>query len=132
MQPRSSSAPLKNYRKLEDVLGCKWSVSVLQAIAAGVERPGAMERHIEGISTKVLTERLRKLEEYGLVTKSKQDSIPPRTDYRLTAHGVKVVAIVDQIRALDAELSDPLLQGRSTPLDPDDSAGAPRSQRGTR
>jgi len=38
----------------------KWSVSVIAAVAEGVVGPGALERHIAGISTKVLTERLRK------------------------------------------------------------------------
>lgn len=42
----------KNYQKLEDVIGCKWSVSVLLAIEAGINRPGMLERHIDGISAK--------------------------------------------------------------------------------
>ena len=54
-----NSSSLSAYRKLEDVVGCKWSVSVLLAVGEGVNRPGALERHIEGISTKVLSERLR-------------------------------------------------------------------------
>jgi DNA-binding HxlR family transcriptional regulator len=44
---------------LEDVIGCRWSISVLRAVGGGVHRPGALERHIAGISTKVLTDRLR-------------------------------------------------------------------------
>ncbi len=36
------------YQKLEDVVGCKWSVSVLMAVQDGVARPGALERHIDG------------------------------------------------------------------------------------
>ena len=92
------------YRKLEDVLGCKWSVSVLVAIAGGVQRPGALERSIPGLSTKVLSERLRKLEAFGLIEKTVPDSSPPRTDYTLTNHGRKVVNIVEQVRALDEEL----------------------------
>lgn len=94
----------RSYRRLEDVLGCKWSVSVLQAIAAGVHRPGALERHIAGISTKILTERLRKLESYGLISRSVQATKPPRTDYTLTTHGTKVVALIVQVRALDEEI----------------------------
>jgi DNA-binding HxlR family transcriptional regulator len=103
MSPRSAAAE-KNYRRLEDVLGCKWSVSVLEAIHGGVRRPGALERHISGISTKVLSERLRKLEAYGLIVKSTQDTLPPRTDYALTPQGRKVVAIIEQVHALDEEL----------------------------
>ena len=104
MKPSSPSEAPREYRRLEDVLGCKWSVSVLQAIAEGVRRPGALERHIAGISTKILTERLRKLAAYGLITKSVQPTSPPRTDYALTPHGTKVVALVAQVRALDEEI----------------------------
>jgi len=41
---------------LEDVLGCRWTISVLSAVGKGVNRPGALERHIEGISAKVLSD----------------------------------------------------------------------------
>ena len=92
------------YRQLEDVDGCKWSVSVLQAVAAGISRPGVLERHIEGISTKVLSERLRKLTRYGLLDKRAYAEVPPRTEYGLTPDGEKLVAIITQIRRLDAQI----------------------------
>ena len=91
-----------HYRCLEDVIGCKWSVSVLMAAAAGVTRPGAMERHIPEISTKVLNERLRKLTAYGLLHQERFPEVPPRTEYMLTAFGEQVVALVGQLRTLDA------------------------------
>lgn len=93
------------YQKLEDVVGCKWSVSVLQAIGAGVTRPGALERHIEGISTKVLSERLRKLTDYGLLDKHVFAEIPPRTEYALSASGQKLLNIIEQIKGLDDEIN---------------------------
>lgn len=93
------------YRHLEDVVGCKWSVSVLQAVAAGVVRPGALERQIAGISTKVLSERLRKLTAYGLLTKHVLPEIPPRTEYALTPNGEKLAAIIAQIAELDAAIT---------------------------
>ncbi len=83
------------------MVGCKWSVSVLQAVAAGVSRPGALERHIAGISTKVLSERLRKLTGYGLLDKQVYAEVPPRTEYALTANGEQLVAIIGQIKQLD-------------------------------
>lgn len=95
------------YRKLEDVVGCKWSVSVLLAVDSGVTRPGALERHIEGISTKVLTERLRKLTAYGLLDRHSYAEVPPRTEYALTASGRKLVAIIGQIHELDQSLRMP-------------------------
>lgn len=92
------------YRKLEDVVGCKWSVSVLLAIEKGIQRPGALERYIEGISAKVLSERLRKLTAYGLIRKQSFPEIPPRTEYSLTEPGLKLIKIIQQIQELDADV----------------------------
>ncbi|ENW20426.1 MULTISPECIES: winged helix-turn-helix transcriptional regulator [Acinetobacter] len=96
----------KNYQKLEDVIGCKWSVSVLLAIEAGINRPGMLERHIDGISAKVLSERLRKLTVYGLLEKHSFAEIPPRTEYTLTVLGKKLVSIIQQIHELDTNSTD--------------------------
>ena len=94
------------YRKLEDVVGCKWSVSVLLAIDAGICRPGRLERHITGISTKVLSERLRKLTLYGLLEKNSFPEVPPRTEYSLTPSGRKLISIIQQIHTLDSVLHE--------------------------
>lgn len=91
------------YRCLEDVIGCKWSVSVLLAAGDRVVRPGAMEKYIPGISTKVLSERLRKLTKYGLLEQQRYPESPPRTEYSLTVFGREVVKLVAQIRNLDAK-----------------------------
>lgn len=94
----------KSYRSLEDVVGCKWTVSVLLAIDAGVSRPGALERHIPGISAKVLSERLSKLVNYGLLDKHVYAEVPPRTEYSLTENGQKLIGIISQIKLLDDKL----------------------------
>ena len=99
-----SSAAKSVYSQLEDIVGCKWSVSVLRAIADGVTRPGALERHVQGISTKVLSERLRKLTAYGLLAKKVHAEVPLRTEYSLTSNGQKLVAIIDQLKLLDGEI----------------------------
>lgn len=92
------------YRQLEEVVGCKWSVAVLKAVADGVCRPGELERHIHGISKKVLSERLRKLSDYGLLDKAVFAEVPPRTQYALTPNGTKLVAIIEQLNELDASI----------------------------
>ena len=94
------------YRQLEEVVGCKWSVAVLKAIADDISRPGKLERHIEGISKKVLSERLRKLTEYGLLHKQVYAEVPPRTEYSLTENGKKLVCIIDQIKTLDTQIKN--------------------------
>mgnify|MGYP000148816418 CR=1 FL=1 len=100
MPPSAKSA----YSQLEDVVGCKWSISVLRSVAEGVSRPGALERHVQGISTKVLSERLRKLTAYDLLVKHVYAEVPLRTEYSLTQNGQKLVSIIDQIKLLDGEI----------------------------
>ena len=80
-------------------------------------RPGAMEKHIPGISTKVLSERLRKLTKYGLLEQRRFAESPPRTEYALTVFGREVVALVARIRGLDeARLVENLTRTQEPPL----------------
>lgn len=91
---------------LEDVIGCRWSVSVLRAVAGGVNRPGALERHIGGISTKVLGDRLRTFTRAGVFERVQFPEIPPRVEYRLTSFGQKFVRVLHEIENLQRELND--------------------------
>lgn len=86
---------------MEDVIGCKWSLHVIALVRGGVNRPGAMERSIEGLTAKVLNERLRKLMRYGILEKSSFAELPPRVEYRLTDFGRRFAGVVDSIEALD-------------------------------
>ena len=52
------AAPVNVARMVEDIVGVKWSLAVLGAVRGGVVRPGAIEHAIEGLSKKVLNERL--------------------------------------------------------------------------
>ncbi len=91
---------------LEDVIGCRWSVSVLRAVASGVHRPGALERHIEGISSKVLTDRLRRFHRAGIFGRVQFPEIPPRVEYRLTAFGKNFIKLLKNVEKLQKELDE--------------------------
>jgi DNA-binding HxlR family transcriptional regulator len=88
---------------VEDIIGCKWSLTVLALVRQGVRRPGAMEHAIDGLSAKVLNERLRKLTRFGILEKRTYAEIPPRVEYRLTPFGNRFGSILDQIEALEKE-----------------------------
>ncbi len=93
------------YRRLEDVVGCKWSSAVVAAIGRGVRRPGALERYIPGISKKVLNERLRKLLDYGLIMRTEFDNEKlPHVEYRLTGAGRKLASVLEKLREVQREL----------------------------
>lgn len=88
---------------VEDIVGCKWSLTVLSLIAAGVSRPGAMQRRTNGLTAKVLNERLRKLLRFGIIEREIFAEVPPRVEYRLTAFGRRFSGVLAQIAALEDE-----------------------------
>ncbi|MEQ1674730.1 MAG: helix-turn-helix domain-containing protein [Candidatus Nitrotoga sp.] len=90
---------------MESVVGCKWSLSVLDLIRNDVTRPGKMEHAIDGLSAKVLNERLRKLLHFGIIEKRVFAETPPHVEYHLTKFGSRFVAILDSIHALQNEFS---------------------------
>jgi len=92
-------------RMVEDIVGCKWSLAVLERVRSGVSRPGALEHSLPGLSTKVLNERLRKLQRYGIVSRTAYPEVPPRVEYALTPFGRKFVQVLDGVAALERELA---------------------------
>jgi DNA-binding HxlR family transcriptional regulator len=86
---------------IEEVVGCKWSITVLALISAGVCRPGAMQREALGLTAKVLNERLRKLVRFGIIEREVFPDVPPRVEYRLTQFGKRFKKVLAQIAALD-------------------------------
>jgi len=90
---------------LEDVLGCRWTISVLRAVGGGVNRPGALERHIEGISAKVLSDRLKQFHRAGIFERMQFPEIPPRVEYRMTDFGKKFLKLLREVEKLQNELN---------------------------
>jgi DNA-binding HxlR family transcriptional regulator len=70
-----------------EIIASKWSVVVLFALAGGPKRHGELVALSGGISRKVLTQTLRRLQGYGLVDREAHAEAPPRIEYRLTALG---------------------------------------------
>jgi len=90
---------------LEEVIGCRWTISVLGAVANGVKRPGALEKHIEGISAKVLSDRLRQFTRVGIFERVQFPEIPPRVEYQLTDFGRKFMRLLQEVERLQAQLN---------------------------
>lgn len=103
MQPGSEPPANRITALLEDVLGCKWSWSILRAVHAGTARPGRLERSIPGISTKVLNERLRKLVAHGVFERTEFPGVVLHVEYGFTDLGKKFFAVLQQIEALEHE-----------------------------
>ncbi|HLA75937.1 MAG TPA: helix-turn-helix domain-containing protein [Gammaproteobacteria bacterium] len=104
---RSQPTSLPVSRMVEDIVGCKWALTILQLVRRGIARPGAMERSVAGLTTKVLNERLKKLVNYGIIERLEYPEIPPRVEYSMTAFGMRFVSILDAIEALEQQVNQP-------------------------
>lgn len=89
---------------VENIIRCKWSLSVIDLVKRGINRPGAMERNVDGLTTKVLNERLRKLVRFGILDREEFAEVPPRVEYRLTPFGEKFAVLLDAIDGLQEDL----------------------------
>lgn len=107
LKKKISRKPASVSRMVEDIVGCKWSLTVLGLIAADVKRPGAMQRRVEGLTAKVLNERLRKLLRFGIIEREVFAEVPPRVEYRLTVFGRKFSSLLEQIAVLEEEHGAP-------------------------
>ena len=86
-------------RHVLDRLGDAWSFLVVLNLGNTPMRFNALKRQIDGISQRMLTLTLRKLERDGLVSRHVQPTTPPQVEYRLTpmgmSLGVPLVGLMD-------------------------------------
>jgi DNA-binding HxlR family transcriptional regulator len=102
---------------VEEIIGCKWSISVLVCVRSGVLRPGAMEHFIPGISAKVLNQRLRRFLTFGILEKSVLPERPYHVEYHLTEFGkrfMRVLDVVDELQHYVDSRTDGQLQVERT------------------
>jgi DNA-binding HxlR family transcriptional regulator len=77
-------------RRLIELIGDKWALLVLPTLRDGPLRNGELMRLVQGISQKMLTQTLRRLEEAGLVRRRVFDVVPPHVEYELTELGLSL------------------------------------------
>ena len=81
-------------RDVLDRVGDKWSVLVVVELASGPRRFRELQRAIHGISQRMLTLTVRRLERDGLVTRTVYPTVPAQVDYRLTETGASLTHLV--------------------------------------
>lgn len=86
---------------VESIVGCKWSVRLLQLCAEGHNRPGMVLRACPGLSAKVMNERWRKMIRFGIMGRRVFGLKPPvEVEYQLTPFGRRFLKILDEVRRL--------------------------------
>jgi DNA-binding HxlR family transcriptional regulator len=77
-----------------EVLFSRWTTPILWALNEdGRQRFGELERRIDAITPKVLTQRLRQLERDGLVTRTYHAEVPPRVEYEISDLGRSLAGV---------------------------------------
>ncbi|MFH8611823.1 winged helix-turn-helix transcriptional regulator [Streptomyces sp. NPDC018029] len=92
-----------------DLLANTWNAVVLWSLRHGPRRPRELRELIGGISPKILTETLRRLEYNGLVTRESYAESPPRVEYELTALGRTLLAPIEAFGAWAYEHGDAVM-----------------------
>ena len=83
--PRSAATPFMKFPGSALVvllLADKWTIPVIHSLARGVKRTGVLRRELAGVSQKMLTQTLRRLEKHGLIERTVFPVVPPRARSR--------------------------------------------------
>ncbi|MBV6648947.1 MAG: helix-turn-helix transcriptional regulator [Hoeflea sp.] len=80
--------------KASEVLSGKWTTLIVRDLLSGKKRYSELQRSLSGISPRMLAARLSMLEDAGLVTKTIYPTVPPKTEYELTAEGRRIEPVI--------------------------------------
>jgi len=79
------------------IVGSKWTMLLLHNIFEGRKRFGELQRSMTGISPKTLTQRLRELEQDGIISKKIYAEVPLHIEYSLTEKGKSLRGIFSSL-----------------------------------
>lgn len=79
------------------LVGGKWKLLIIRNLRMRSWRFNELQRDLEGISQKVLTDSIRQMMDDGLVYRHDYQEMPPRVDYSLTELGEKLLPIMDAL-----------------------------------
>jgi DNA-binding HxlR family transcriptional regulator len=81
-----------------EIIGSKWTALLVHDLSEGPRRFSQLEHSCSGISPRTLAERLRTLEQEGIVFRRSYAESPPRVEYELTDKGEALLPIIEEMR----------------------------------
>lgn len=85
------------------LIGNKWKLLIIRNLRVRPWRFNELQKSLEGISQKVLTDSLRSMESDGIVTRTVYPEVPPRVEYALSELGESMRPIIDAMEAWGIE-----------------------------
>ena len=86
-----------------EIIGAKWTALLVHDLSEGARRFSELEHSCQGISPRTLSERLRWLEQEGILERRSYPESPPRVEYELTVKGEALLPIIDEMRRFGHE-----------------------------
>ncbi len=90
--------PCPRYDRAINILGKKWNCMIIRSMLSTPRRFSDISNYIEGLSDRLLSQRLRELEESGIVERRVYDSRPVLVEYALTERGAAFRHVVEAIQ----------------------------------
>lgn len=86
------------------LLGGAWTPNIIWYLSSGPRRFSELRHDIPGVSAKVLTQRLREMEEHGLALRRVMPTSPPSVEYELTELGKELQPVIEAIMSVGLRL----------------------------
>ena len=91
----------RTWHGLWDILGCKWTFHIVRLLSVDDHGFNEMERALDGITSTMLSRRLKQLEREGILSRTVEDTSPPSSTYRLTETGRELARLLREIEELN-------------------------------
>ncbi len=98
MKSKTESLPECPVAMTVQLIGTKWKLLILRNLLTRPWRFNELQRSLEGISQKVLTDSLRSMEADGIITRTVYPEVPPRVEYALSELGQSLRPILDAMK----------------------------------
>ena len=85
------------------LIGNKWKLLIMRNLRVRPWRFNELQKSLEGISQKILTDSLRSMESDGIVTRTAYHEVPPRVEYALSELGESMLPIINAMEAWGIE-----------------------------
>ena len=81
------------------LIGNKWKLLIIRNLLVRPWRFNELQKSLDGISQKVLTDNLRSMETDGIITRTVYSEVPPRVEYALSPLGESMRPILNSMQA---------------------------------
>lgn len=92
------------------LIGSKWKLLIIRNLLARPWRFNELQKNLEGISQKILTDSLRFMEQDGIITRTVYPEVPPRVEYALSPLGESMRPIFGAMQAFGENYKAGLLE----------------------